>query len=145
MTEKDDIITAPATDDNGNTIIVTAFTNMAKFRSKPKYSIRVEISLPYSADSLGFPDAKDAELLETITTNFEKLLKGKNTAVLTGIYTGAGERNWVFYTFNTDISTVSQSRARRAAPAASENHSRKRMPNGPSHDEMLATVTPAED
>ena len=103
MTEKDDIITAPATDDNGNTIIVTAFTNVAKFRSKPKYSIRVEISLPYSADSLGFPDAKDAELLETITTNFEKLLKGKNTAVLTGIYTGAGERNWVFYTFNTDI------------------------------------------
>ena len=90
MTEKDDIITAPATDDNGNTIIVTAFTNMAKFRSKPKYSIRVEISLPYSADSLGFPDAKDAELLETITTNFEKLLKGKNTAVLTLIYTGAG-------------------------------------------------------
>ena len=60
MTEKDDRITAPATDDNGNTIIVTAITDVAKFRSKPKYSIRVEITLPYSADKLGFPETKDA-------------------------------------------------------------------------------------
>ncbi len=145
MTEKDDIITAPATDDNGNTIIVTAFTNMAKFRSKPKYSIRVEISLPYSADSLGFPDAKDAELLETITTNFEKLLKGKNTAVLTGIYTGAGERNWVFYTFNTDIFNRFLNHALAVLPLLPLRIIAENDAEWAEYDEMLATVTPAED
>ena len=145
MTEKDDIITAPATDDNGNTIIVTAFTNMAKFRSKPKYSIRVEISLPYSADSLGFPDAKDAELLETITTNFEKLLKGKNTAVLTGIYTGAGERNWMFYTFNTDIFNRFLNHALAELPLLPLRIIAENDAEWAEYDEMLATVTPAED
>ena len=145
MTEKDDIITAPATDDNGNTIIVTAFTNMAKFRSKPKYSIRVEISLPYSADSLGVPDAKDAELLETITTNFEKLLKGKNTAVLTGIYTGAGERNWVFYTFNTDIFNRFLNHALAELPLLPLRIIAENEAEWAEYDEMLATVTPAED
>ena len=145
MTEKDDIITAPATDDNGNTIIVTAFTNVAKFRSKPKYSIRVEISLPYSADSLGFPDAKDAELLETITTNFEKLLKGKNTAGHPGSYTGAGERNWVCYTFNTDIFNRFLNHALAELPLLPLRIIAENDAEWAEYDEMLATVTPAED
>lgn len=144
MTEKDDRITAPATDDNGNTIIVTAITDVAKFRSKPKYAIRVEITLPYSADSLGFPEAKDAELLETITANFEKLLKGKNTAILTGIYTGAGERNWVFYTFSTDIFNRFLNHALAELPLLPLRITAENDPDWAEYDEMLETVTPAE-
>lgn len=144
MTEKDVRITAPATDDNGNTIIVTAITDVAKFRSKPKYAIRVEITLPYSADSLGFPEAKDAELLETITANFEKLLKGKNTAILTGIYTGAGERNWVFYTFNTDIFNRFLNHALAELPLLPLRITAENDPDWAEYDEMLETVTPAE-
>lgn len=142
MTEKDDRITAPATDDNGNTIIVTAITDVTKFRSKPKYAIRVEITLPYSADTLGFPEAKDAELLETITTNFEKLLKGKNTAILTGIYTGAGERNWVFYTFNTDIFNRFLNHALAELPLPPLRITAENDPDWAEYDEMLATVAP---
>lgn len=144
MTEKDDRITAPATDDNGNTIIVTAITDVAKFRSKPKYAIRVEITLPYSADSLGFPEANDAELLETITANFEKLLKGKNTAILTGIYTGAGERNWVFYTFSTDIFNRFLNHALAELPLLPLRITAENDPDWAEYDEMLETVTPAE-
>ncbi len=144
MTEKDDRITAPATDDNGNTIIVTAITDVAKFRSKPKYAIRVEITFPYSADSLGFPEAKDAELLETITANFEKLLKGKNTAILTGIYTGAGERNWVFYTFSTDIFNRFLNHALAELPLLPLRITAENDPDWAEYDEMLETVTPAE-
>lgn len=142
MTEKDDRITAPATDDNGNTIIVTAITDVEKFRSKPKYAIRVEITLPYSADSLGFPEAKDAELLETITANFEKLLKGKNTAVLTGIYTGASERNWVFYTFNTDIFNRFLNHALADLPLLPLRISAENDPDWAEYDEMLEIVAP---
>ena len=142
MTEKDDRITAPATDDNGNTIIVTAITDVAKFRSKPKYSIRVEITLPYSADKLGFPETKDAELLETITANFEKLLKGKNTAVLTGIYTGACERNWVVYTFSTEIFNRFLNYALADLPLLPLRITAENDPDWAEYDEMLETVAP---
>ena len=104
MAEKDDWITFPTVDDNGNTIIVTGRLDVAKFRSRERNSIRVEVTLPYEASgALGFPSDETAKLLEEITNSFEAKLKGKNTAILTGIYTGAGERNWVFYTFSTQI------------------------------------------
>lgn len=99
----DEWFTVPTTDDNGNTIIVTGRLNVDSYRSKERNSIRVEVTLPYSpAGELGFPSDKDAKLMEEITDSFALNLKGKNTALLTGIYTGAGQRNWVFYTFSTD-------------------------------------------
>lgn len=101
---KDEWFTFPATDNNGNTIIVTGRVDVDKYRSRERNSIRVEVTLPYTPEGdLGFPGEKDAEMLEKITDAFEEGLKGKNTALLTGIYTGAGERNWVFYTFSTDV------------------------------------------
>ena len=101
---KDEWSTFPATDDNGNTIIVTGRVDVDKYRSRERNSIRVEVTLHYTPEGdLGFPGEKDAEMLEKITDAFEEGLKGKNTALLTGIYTGAGERNWVFYTFSTDV------------------------------------------
>lgn len=101
---KDEWFTFPATDDNGHTIIVTGRVDVDKYRSRERNSIRVEVTLPYTPEgNLCFPGEKDAELLEKITDAFEEGLKGKNTALLTGIYTGAGERNWVFYTFSTDV------------------------------------------
>ncbi len=103
MAEKDTWVTVPTTDDNGQTIIVTGRTDVSKFREKSRYSIRVEITLPYTPGGpLGFPDDSTAEVLEKITEAFQAELKGKTTAILTGIYTGASERNWVFYTFSTE-------------------------------------------
>ncbi len=102
MAEKETLITVPTVDEEGRTIIVTANLDVARFRSKDRYNIRVEVTLPYTpAGELGFPDEATAELLEKITESFEAQLRGKTTAVLTGIYTGGGERNWVFYTFST--------------------------------------------
>ena len=102
MAEKETLITVPTVDDEGRTIIVTANLDVARFRSKDRYNIRVEVTLPYTAaGELGFPDDATAEMLEKITESFEAQLKGKTTAVMTGIYTGGGERNWVFYTFST--------------------------------------------
>lgn len=104
MASNNDWFTYPATDDDGHTIIVTGRLDVAKYRARERNSIRVEVTLPYSCEgSLGFPCEKDAELLEKITDAFNEALKGKNTALLTGIYTGAGERNWVFYTFSTEV------------------------------------------
>lgn len=103
MAEQNTWVTVPTSDDNGKTIIVTGRTDVSKFREKSRYNIRVEVTLKYTPGGpLGFPDDSTAELLEKITDSFQAELKGKTTAILTGIYTGAGERNWIFYTFGTE-------------------------------------------
>ncbi len=135
----DSWFTVPATDDNGNTVIVTGRTDVQKFRSKERNNIRVEVSMPYTpGGELGFPDDETAGLLEKITDSFSMLLKGKNTAILTGIYTGAGRRDWVFYTFNTDIFNGFLNRALAPFPELPLEIHAENDPEWAEYDEMRA-------
>lgn len=102
-TQPGEWFTVPTTDDDGYTIMVTGRADVEKYRSRERNNIRVEVTMPYTtAGPLGFPDEASAALLGEITDAFHAALKGKNTAMLTGIYTGAGRRDWVFYTFSTE-------------------------------------------
>lgn len=137
MAEKDIWITVPTVDEDGNTIIVTACTDVAKFRSKPKYNIRVEVTLPYTPEGqLGFPDKETSELMDSITQAFEANLKGKNTAIMTGIYTGGGQRNWVFYTFSTQVFTSFLNAALRDMPQLPLQIYAENDPDWAEYDEM---------
>lgn len=141
MAEKDDWTTIPTCDDDGNTIIVTANLDVAKFRSREKYNIRVEITLPYTpSGSLGFPDEETAVMMEQITESFQKNLKGKNTAILTGIYTGASERNWVFYTFSTEIFNRFLNYSLSALPLLPLRIYAENDPTWAEYDEMLEAI-----
>ena len=103
MSSKNEWFTCPASSEDGRTIIVTGRLDVESYRARERNNIRVEVTLPYEAEGeFGFPSEADAELMEKITDAFNAALKGKNTALLTGIYTGGGERNWVFYTFSTE-------------------------------------------
>ena len=51
----------------------------------------------------GMPGNADAETLREVTDRLVDAFRRDPVAVLTGIYTGAGERNWVFYTLSTHI------------------------------------------
>lgn len=102
MAEKNDWWTSPAEGPDGRTIIVTGRRDVDSFRQKGKYTIRVTVVWPYAPDAQGFPDDGTAKLMEQVTDAFHDGLKGKTTAVMTGIYTGDGRREWVFYTFSTD-------------------------------------------
>jgi len=95
--------TSPLEDEDGNLIMVTGRGDIASFRSNPKFSIRVTITIPYETDSSGMPVDEDANMLQAIVDSFETVLKADPVAVLTGIYTGAGERQMVFYTLSTNI------------------------------------------
>ena len=46
------------------------------------------------------PDFKTSSLMEAVTDALNAAFKKDQAAILTGIYTGDGERNWVFYTRN---------------------------------------------
>lgn len=141
MAEKDDWLTFPTVDEQGNTIIVTGRLDVAKYRSRERNSIRVEVTLPYTpAGELGFPDEETARLLEEITDSFEAHLDGKNTALLTGIYTGAGERNWVFYTFSTESFNGFLNRALAAFPLLPLKIYAENDPEWAEYDEMRAAT-----
>jgi hypothetical protein len=49
------------------------------------------------------PEDGDAQLMEQATDALQAAFKKDKIAYMTGIYTGAGERDWVFYTKNLAI------------------------------------------
>lgn len=95
--------TAPAEADDGNLIMVTGRKDVDKFRSNPRMSIRLTVSWPYGGT--GMPGDADAQTMATVTELLAKTFKADPVAVLTGIYTGDGVREWVFYTASTHIFT----------------------------------------
>lgn len=134
-------LTVPTTDDNGMTVIVSGREDVAAYRARGRNNIRVEVTLPYTpAGPLGFPDEPTSELLEKATEAFEAELKGKNTALLTGIYTGAGERNWIFYTFSTQAFNGFLNRALADLPQLPLRIYAENDPDWAEYDEMRAIV-----
>lgn len=95
--------TAPAEADNGQLVIVTGRSDVERFRSNPRFNIRIEVSWKYAP--AGMPPEKGdvASTLEEADSGFHRVLKADPVAVLTGIFTGDGERTWVFYTLSTAI------------------------------------------
>lgn len=139
----DEWFTTPADDGRGHTIIVTGRLDVGKFRSRERNSIRVEVTMPYSpAGPLGFPDDATSELLDQATEAMQTALKGKNTAIMTGIYTGAGERNWVFYTFSTEVFGSYLNRALASLPLLPLRIYAENDPSWAEYDEMLAECAP---
>ncbi|MCH5318959.1 MAG: DUF695 domain-containing protein [Paramuribaculum sp.] len=95
--------TAPAEADNGRTIMVTGRKDVDKFRQNPRFNIRVEIIWKYQGDSSGMPDQNNAEMMDRVTSLLEDTFSKDPVAVLTGIFTGDDERDWIFYTLSTHI------------------------------------------
>ncbi len=138
-----DWFTTPADDGNGNTVIVTGRLDVEKFRSKERNSIRVEVTMPYTPGGhLGFPDEATSELLDRATEAMQQELKGKTTAIMTGIYTGSGERNWIFYTFSTDVFGSFLNRALASLPTLPLKIYAENDPEWAEYDEMIAECAP---
>ncbi len=95
--------TAPAEGDDGRTVIVTGRDYLDTVKDSGKYVNRVDVSWNYEADKSGMPCESDALLMEQATDALMSAFKKDKVAYLTGIYTGAGRRDWVFYTKNLNI------------------------------------------
>lgn len=104
MASKNDWWTCPTESEDGRLVMVTGRRDIEKFRDNPRFNIRVEITWVYNeSKAAGMPDLATSELMEQATENLNTIFEKDPVAVLTGIYTGAGERNWVFYTLSTHI------------------------------------------
>ena len=103
MANNSDWWTAPTESENGNLIMVTGRRDIENFKNNPKFNIRIEVTWKYNSDISGMPDFETSSLKEEVQTSIEDTFKKDPIAVLTGIYTGDGERNWIFYTLSTNI------------------------------------------
>lgn len=94
--------TVPADSIDGTELImVTGRTDVKKFRENPRFNIHVNIAWKYGQS--GMPDTETAVMMERVTARFATEFKKDPVAVLTGIYTGAGQRDWSFYTLSLPI------------------------------------------
>ncbi|WP_407405746.1 DUF695 domain-containing protein [Sodaliphilus sp.] len=95
--------TAPAEAENGQLILVTGRRGMQVVKETGFYKHRIEVTWAYEPDDKGMPDFATSKLMEEVNDAFEAAFGKDPVAVVTGIYTGAGERNWVFYTRSLHI------------------------------------------
>ncbi len=93
--------TSPTENEAGELVMVSGRRDIEKFRDKRRFSVRVEITWKYAGEQSGMPDFETSKKMEAVQAALEKVFDSDPVAVLTGVYTGAGERNWVFYTLNT--------------------------------------------
>ncbi|MDE5725771.1 MAG: DUF695 domain-containing protein [Duncaniella sp.] len=95
--------TAPAESESGRLIMVTGRKDVEKFRSNPRFGIRIEVTWKYTPASDGMPSEEESETMEQVQEALQEVLRKDPVAVLTGIYTGDGSRDWVFYSLSTHI------------------------------------------
>lgn len=95
--------TYPAESEDGQTILITGRDEIEKWQKPGKFPIRVTVSWDYTPKPDGMPSDADADLMEQATDALLDEFRKDKAAVMSGIYTGAGRRDWVFYTHSLNI------------------------------------------
>lgn len=103
MSESQDWWTSPAQSESGRLIMVTGRRDVSKMCNNPRFSIRVEVKWHYDGDESGMPDFATSSLMEKVQEALTAAFAKDPVAILTGIFTGDDERDWVFYTLSTHI------------------------------------------
>lgn len=103
MAKSDKWWSYPCLAENGRTIITSGHDGLDKQFASGKYIYRVDVSWDYKALPDGMPDNESADTLERVTDAFNLTLANDKVAVLSGIYTGDGRRDWIFYTKNLKV------------------------------------------
>lgn len=137
--------TAPAEAENGNTILVTGRKNLQNIRLTQKYNYRIEITWTYEPDPKGMPDFQTSKLMEEVQDALEACFAKDPVAVNTGIYTGDGERNWVFYARSLHIFQRKLNDALAPFPMLPLNFHAEDDPLWEEYDEMSQTEVAATD
>ena len=86
------------------------------------------------------PSDADAETMGTATDNFDAVLAKDPVAILTGIFTGAGERVWVFYTLSTNIFQKKLNEALAPLPLLPLEITAENDPRWEAYDEMMQAL-----
>lgn len=90
--------TALSENEAGQLVTVSGRKELAEFVRSGKFKERVEITWKYEGDEKGMPSESLAEQMEVIQETLRKAMEKDKLSILTGVYTGGGEKIWVYYT-----------------------------------------------
>ena len=106
----------PAESESGKTIIVTGRDKIDDYIESGKYIYRIDVKWDYESMPDGMPTEPDSRLMEQVTDALADAFKKDRVAVMTGIYTGDGRRDWIFYCKNLAIFSKVFNKALEALP-----------------------------
>lgn len=138
-------LTAPfESNESNNLILGSVRKDIVKFKDNPRFRFRVEVTWQYDPDIKGMPDENISELMEKVEESIENILKKDPVAVLTGIYTGEGARDYVFYTLSLHIFQKKFNEALADFPALPLSFSAEEDPQWEEYTQML-TIAMADE
>ena len=95
--------TALSEDNNGKMFVVKGRDELGDFVNSGKYHDRAEVTWKYEADPKGMPSEHEAEQMEKVQTVLQKAMEKDKLSIMTAVYTGNGEKIFVFYTRNVRV------------------------------------------
>lgn len=98
MVLTDEWLTTLSHTDSNELVFLNVRRDLQNFFASGKLRVRVDIAYPYSADAEGMPDEAAAKLIEEIEPLLKRTMEKDKLAILTGNYTGGGQKDWTFYT-----------------------------------------------
>lgn len=98
MILKDNWFSAAAEAENGAPIFINGRLDLDAFKNSGKFNERVEIYWHYEKCFNEMPHDKEGQRMEEVLECLKKAMEKDKLAILTGVYTGSGERTLVFYT-----------------------------------------------
>lgn len=98
MRLSDEWFTALSENETGKLITVSGRDELDEFMASGKFKERAEIYWKYEEDDKGMPSEDVAKQMENMQEALIQAMEKDKLAILTAIYTGAGEKTWVFYT-----------------------------------------------
>ena len=90
--------TALSENESGQLVTVSGRDELTEFVQSGKFKERVEITWKYEGDDKGMPSEVLAEQIEEVQEVLKKAMEKDKLAILTSVYTGGGEKIWVYYT-----------------------------------------------
>lgn len=94
--------TALSENEDGTYTFISGRSGIEEFINSGKLKERVEVTWNYEKDERGVPvNDKEAQIMEAVEERLRHAMEKDKLAILTGIYTGQGKREWVFITRNT--------------------------------------------
>lgn len=103
MVLTDNWFTALSDNEDGTFTFISGRTGIEAFVDSHKFPQRIEVTWTYSADEKGLPvNDQEAEQMEEVGDLLRQKMEKDKLAILTGIYTGQGQRIYVFIARNVD-------------------------------------------
>ena len=90
--------TALSENESGQLVTVSGRDELTELVQSGKFKERGEITGKYEGDDKGMPSEALAEQIEEVQEVLKKAMEKDKLAILTSVYTGGGEKIWVYYT-----------------------------------------------